>query len=374
MYRRDDIEVCFLAGIYMGDSNIDNNPMKHRDNFDAPRYNVQQFGFYPIGSHFIFYKSMMNTMRWDNALYDASTEIMANRAMLDAEMPIAVSGTDNIDSSIIYPNSVVAFKDQNTRITPLMPQSQLGNIMSSLNLTEDSMSEGSVSETISGQLPQASQKAYSVSQAQANSKKIIGGVAKGLASSVSKFGLLMSDIAVTKLSVPQIDDIVGDETKLSYKKFMLNNKDVGGKRMNKKLMFDSSLVGQTMTPDEKRGANLDLYNESEDKDVSIVKANPEMVAKMKYYCRADYKEIFMGQNDEAMQAMLTQLYTMLRQDPLIDGKALAEELMYSFFKGKGSRFINKNPQPMTQDPAGTSIGNQLMQKSLTPAIASMGNT
>ena len=374
MYRRDDTEVCFIAGIYMGDENVNNNPMKHRDNFGAPRYNIQQFGFYPIGSHFIFYKSMMNTMRWDNALYDASTEIMANRAILDAEMPIAVSGSDKVDSDIIYPNSVVAFKDQNTRITPLMPQSQLGNIMSSLNLTEDSMSEGSVSETISGQLPQASQKAYSVSQAQANSKKIIGGVAKGIASSVSKYGLLMADIAINNLSTAQVDDIVGDDTKLKYRKFVLNNKDVGGKRMAKQLMFDDSLIGKEMTEQEKRGANIDLYKESEEKDMAIMRANPEFIAKMKYYCRADYKELFV-QNDESMQAMLTQLYTMLRQDPLIDGAALAQELMYSFFKGKGSKFINKNPQPQMDPSTGqTSIGNQLMQKSLTPAIASMNNT
>lgn len=373
MYRRDDTEVCFIAGIYMGEENVDNNPIKHRDNFGAPRYNVQQFGFYPIGSHFVFYKSMMNTMRWDNALYDASTEIMANRAILDAEMPIAVSGSDSIDSDIIYPNSVVAFKDINTKITPLMPQSQLGNIMSSLNLTEDSMSEGSVSETISGQLPQASQKAYSVSQAQANSKKIIGGVAKGLASSVSKYGLLMADIAINHLSTPQVEDIVGDDTKLKYRKFVLNNKDVGGKRMSKKLMFDESLIGKDMTDEEKRGANLDLYKEGEDSDVTIMKANPEIVAKMKYYCTADHKELFV-QSDEALQGMLTQLYTMLAQDPLANKEELLQELMYSFFKSKGSRFVNKNANAAVGgEQQNTSISNQIMQKQLAPAISASSN-
>lgn len=369
MYRRDDTEACFIAGIYMGDSDIDNNPMKHRDNFGAPRYNIQQFGFYPIGSHFIFYKSMMNTMRWDNALYDASTEIMANRAILDAEMPVAVSGSDQIDSSIIYPNSVVTFKDQNTKITPLMPQSQLGNIMQSLNLTEDSMSEGSVSETISGQLPQASQKAYSVSQAQANSRKIISGVAKGMASSVSKYGLLMVDIAINNLSTAQVEEIVGDETKLKYKKFVLNNKEVGGKRMSKQLMFDDSLVGKEMTDNEKRGASLDLYKESEDKDMAIMKANPEFISKMKYFCTADYRELFKEDN-EATKAMLQGLYQQLAQDPNADGPALLRELMYAFFKGKGDRFINKNPQPINPQinggsPTSPGIANQVMQKSLS---------
>jgi hypothetical protein len=375
MYRRDDTEVCFIGGVYMGDLNVDNNPIKHRDNFGAPRYNVQHFGFYPIGSHFLFYKSMMNTMRWDNALYDASTEIMANRAMLDAEMPVAVSGSDEIDSSIMFPNAVVAFKDQNTKITPLMPPSQLGNIMQSLNLTEDSMSEGSVSETVSGQLPAASQKAYSVSQAQANSKKIIGGVAKGLALSISKYGLLMADIAINNLSTAQVEDIVGDEVKLKYRNFILNNKDVGGKRMSKKLMFDESLIGKEMSEDEKRNANLDLYAESEKSEMSIMRANPEMIAKMKYFCTADYKELF-AQSDEMMQAMLTNLYGILRQDPLVNPEELVQELMYSYFKSKGSRFINKNPAPPQpgMEGQGSSLGNQIMQKQLTPAIASIGNS
>lgn len=375
MYRREDTEVCFIAGIYMGDDNVDNNPIKHRDNFGAPRYNIQQFGFYPIGSHFVFYKSMMNTMRWDNALYDASTEIMANRAILDAEMPIAVSGTDKIDGEIIYPNSVVAFKDQNTKITPLMPQSQLGNIMSSLNLTEDSMSESSVNETTSGQLPQASQKAYSVAQAQASSKKIIGGVAKGLAASVSKYGLLMADIAINHLSVPEIDEIVGEGTKLKYRKFVLNNKDVGGKRMPKQLMFAADYIGKEVTEDEKRSENIKLYQESEKNGMAIIKANPQFIAKMKYFCRADYKELFV-QSDETMQAMITNLYTLLRQDPLVDAEGLVHELMYSYFKGKGDRFVSKNPQGAVQgtgqETPNTSLGNQVLQKSLAPVIASMG--
>lgn len=370
MYRRDDTEVCFIGGIYMGDSNVDNNPMKHRDNFGAPRYNIQQFGFYPIGSHFIFYKSMMNAMRWDNALYDASTEIMANRAILDAEMPLAVSGSDDIDSSIIFPNAVVAFKDQNTKVSPLLPPSQLGNIMQSLNLTEDSMSEGSVSETISGQLPSASQKAYSVSQAQNNSKKIIGGVAKGLASSISKYGLLMADIAINHLSVPQVEDVVGDETKVKYRSFVLDNKDVGGKRMSKKLSFDKDLVGKEMTDEEKKNANLDLYTESEKTGIAIIKANPEMASKMKYYCTADYKEIF-KEDDSTMQAMLQGLYQMLAQDPNWDSKALARELSYSFFKSKGDRFIAKDqPQGMLPMQNGGSaptpgIANQVMNKQLS---------
>lgn len=371
--RRNDTEVCFIGGIYMGAGDVDNNPIKHRDNFGAPRYNIQQFGFYPIGSHFFFYKSMMNAFRWDNALYDASTEIIANRAMLDAEMPIAVSGSAKIDGDIIYPNAVVAFQDKDTKVTPLMPSSNLNPLIASLNMTGESMSDSSVSETISGALPPASQKAFTVAQAQANSKKIIGGVAKGLAASVSRYGLLMGDIAINNLSIPQVDDIVGDTTRMKYKKFMLQNKEVGGQRMSKKLSFSEDLIGAEMTDDEVKNKNLDLYKESEDSKTALMVANPEMFAKMKYFARADYKEVF-AQSDETMQALLMSLEAQFRMNPYVDQEALVRETFYSFFHSKADKFIQKAPPPapMGMEGGGDGFASQVAQKRLSPAIGAAG--
>src|SRR3990167_8294221 len=171
--RREDIEVCFVNGIYMGNSNVENNPIKHRDNRNTPKYNVIPFGYSRIGEHFFYFKSQMNALQWDNMAYDAMSEIVYNRAVLENEMPIAISGSDKIDSSIMFPNNVIAFEDKDTRITPLLPQ---GNVVAGFNTlreVEKSMSEGSVNDTLSGNLPDASQKAYNVAQAQANAKKLI---------------------------------------------------------------------------------------------------------------------------------------------------------------------------------------------------------
>lgn len=339
-YRRDDTEVCFIGGIYMGNENIDDNPIRHRDNFNAPRYNVVQFGFYPIGSHFIFYKSMMNAMRWDNALYDASTEILANRAMLEAEFPVAISGSDKIDEDIVYPNAVVTLQDKDAKVQKLLPDSNLGNLVTSLNLTEESMADASVSETLSGNLPAASQKAYVVAQAQANSKKIIGGVAKGLAGSVARYGLLMSDIAINHLTVPQVDDLVGTAMKLKYRKFTLDNKQIGSKRYAKQLLFEPDLIGEEMTQEEKDMHNLALLQKAgyPDHEKHIYMANPELFARRKYLSRADYREVF-PTDDTAMQQILLALKTTLIQDPTVDQAALTRELMYATFKSRGDKFI-----------------------------------
>jgi len=295
-----------------------------------------------------------------------------NRAILDTEMPIAVSGSDKIDQDIIYPNAVVAMKDVNTKISPLLPQSNLNNIFNALTATKDSIAEGSVSETMSGQLPAASQKAYSVAQAQSNAKKIIGGVAKGLAASVSKYGLLMADIALNNLATAEIDELVGDETKLKYKSFVLTNKVQGGQRQDKMLAFSEDLIGMEMTDDDKRKRELDLYGESEKKGRAIVYANPELFAKFKYLSRADYREVF-AQNDEQMQALLTALEAQMRDNPFANQEEITKELMYSYFHSKGDRFVKK-PEQQQQNPSayGQQFAQGVQSKSLAGATANAG--
>ncbi|MCK5347285.1 MAG: hypothetical protein KAR20_27940, partial [Candidatus Heimdallarchaeota archaeon] len=126
MYRRDDTEVPFVGGIYLGDDNVENNPIKHRDNRGAPKYNVISFGYQRVNEHFFYYKSLMNSMYWDNMLLDAQYEMGMNRGFLDTNMPLAVTGTDSkIDSEIIFPSAVVAFQDKDTKVTPILPPANL---------------------------------------------------------------------------------------------------------------------------------------------------------------------------------------------------------------------------------------------------------
>ncbi len=342
--RREDLEVCFVNGIYMGAANIEDNPIKHRDNRNAPKYNVIPFGFHRIGEHFFYYKSMMNAMAWDNMLYDSMSEIVMNRAMLEVEMPIAVSGSDNIDSEVIFPNSVVTLKSADAKIQQLVPNSNMVAGFEALRETEKSISEGSVNETLSGNLPEASQKAFSVAQAQNNSRKLIGGVAKSLAESVIQYGDLMKDIAINHITVPQVEELIGGSMKLKYRSFILDNVSIGGKTANKTIKFDNELIGASMTEEEKDRESLKMLDGKDYREVkdSIRRVNPELFAKFKYMSKVDTEEIF-AKNQEYWQPVLTNLYGMLRADPLIDAEALLKRLTYSYFQSGGDDLIKKQP-------------------------------
>lgn len=367
--RRNDTEVCFLNGIYFGESDVDANPIRHRDNKGVPKYNKIPFGYNRIGEHFFYYKSLMNSLGWDNALYDAMSEIVMNRTLLETNMPVAISGKDSFDQDVIFPGAVTAFEDKETKVTPLLPAANLYNSFQALKETENSLTEGSLSDVMGGQLPQASQKAYSVGQATQNAKKIIAGVGKSLAESLIHYGSLLSDIVVNHYSIPQVEEITG---KMKYRKFLLDNKEVGGKKVSKKIYFDESLVGAEMTDEDKTKRNLELLEKTgyPNNKEHLYLVNPQLFAKMKYLSKVDIEEMF-PKNDEFRQAMMQQLYTLLRQDPLIEGEVLVRKLLYSYFRSGSDDLIAKT-RPNTMTPtAEPSKGSQLGQQAQNKQMATM---
>jgi len=362
-HRRKDMEITLINGIYMGDDVVSHNPIKHRDNKGNPKYNVVPFVYFRIGNHFFYGKSLMNSLGWDNMLYDAMSEVVMNKALLEVSTPIAITGTDKVDSEVIFPNSVVALEDKDSRITPLLPQSNIVAGFNALNSTKESITEGSVSETMSGQLPEASQKAFTVQQAQQQAKKMIGAVGKNLAESIIQYGSLMKDIAINYITVPQIDELVSGRLKMKYKTFVLN-KEKSGKETEDIIKFDDSLIGAEMTEEEEKVKGYKLLEEigypKTKKSIRLI--NPEMFAKFNYFCKVDIEEMFV-KGQEYWQPVLSNLYAQLANNPLIDQAGLLRKLLYSYFRGEGEDMIKEEQQQVPGLPVPqTPMVNQVMQK------------
>lgn len=342
--RREDLEVCFAGGIYLGDENVDNNPIRHRNNKGAPKYNVVPFGYSRIGEHFFYYKSLMNANKWDNDLYDAMSEIVMNRAILEIEAPIAISGSDDIDSGVIFPNSVVAFETPDTKVTKILPEMNMAAGFNALRETEKSIDEGTISPTLSAQLPDKDQKAYSVAQVQANSRKLIGVAAKSLTESVCLLGDLMKDIFINHMTTPQVEELIGGKLKLRYRQFVVTNKPYGGKRYDRKVRFDPSYIGKEVTDEEYEEMEMEHLEEVgyPNNKESLLVGNPELFAKFNYLSKVDPEEIF-TENSAYWQPIMLNLLASMSQNPFADMESLTRETMYSFFKSRGEDFIKSRP-------------------------------
>ena len=345
LYRRDDTEVCFLNGVYMGAENVEDNPIRHRDNRGAPKYNVVPFGYQRVNEHFFAYKSLMNGMFWDDRLIDAQYALAMNTAFMAGNMPTAIMGSDKIDSDIIFPSAVINL-DKDSKTAPLLPNINPAALFQALHETEASMEEASISDTAGGQLPPGSTKATASAIAQRQSETMLKAVGKPLAESMVQVGDLMKDIVVNNLSTAQVDDILGDNLKLKYRTLILKDKMVGGKQKDKVLRFDGEMINMKLSASEKTSKNVMLYEESEKKGghTAIRVLNPQLFARTKYLTRVE-PEIMFPRNKEYQQAISTQVYAQFSNNPYISLEALTRKTMYNFY-GSETEDLMQNPDTM----------------------------
>jgi hypothetical protein len=203
-----------------------------------------------------------------------------------------------------------------------------------MSAVERSMDESSISDASGGQLPDREQKATTINVAERNARIMLQGVGKTLAESVVQFGDLMADCIINHMTIPQIVELGSGNTKIKYKTFVLNNKNVGDKKVSKTIKFDESLLGREMTDKQKTNEEMKMLESigypKEKK--SLIRVNPEMFARFKYLSKVVPETMF-PRNEEYMQALMSQMYTQFRQDPLIKADSLVRKTLYWFFRG-----------------------------------------
>ena len=371
-WRGDDLEIPYLNGVYMGNENTEWNPMKHRDLKNNPKYNVTPFGYGLISEHFFAYKSLMNTLQWEDSFYDEFSRNVLNKELLDLIPPTVSVGDEEgvVKTSTIFPGAHVTAKSKDFDIRSILPPSS-GNRYAALSEVKKSMEDLSISDVQSGQLPEASQKATAIIQSTLASKTLLRGVGRTMGQSIVAYTRLMVDIAVRYLSIVQVQEITGGMLKDRYRQFMLPNRISKGKRIGKVLRFNGDFVGKEMGEKEKKMYEIGLSEETgyPDSKSEIIEMNPEMAARMKYLISFDPEEMF-SQNQQQMQVMLQNMYAQLRADPLIDPEALLREYMYAFFRSKGDDFINPNGMKQLQQRAKQHLEGG--QKMPTPVASPVG--
>ena len=335
--RRDDTEVVYINGIYMGDKDTEANPMSHRDNRGAPKVPLTPFGYERINEHFFFYKSLVNNVGWDNTLLDAMYQITMNKEIMDLLPAMVVTGVDSIDTDMVLPGSMFVSSNPDFEMKPVMQRGTNVAGYNAMQSIEKSMNDASLSEVGRGQTGDSSTSATAVATANSNAQILLSGVGKTLGESVMQYGQLMLDIALNHLTVAHIDEITG---KTKYKNFMLQNQTVAGKQVDKKIFFDESLIGRKMSKEEQDTQALMAYEHTKKSDGReyLYRINPRLWSMMKYLCRIE-PDTMIPKNREFEKAQSQQMYTLLRQDPLVSPETLVRKLISTHYRGEENEFI-----------------------------------
>lgn len=335
--RRDDLEITFINGIYMGDEQVEANPIKHRDNRNAPRVPIVPFGYERIGEHFFYYKSLVNTVGWDHVLLDRMYEIVMNKEILNLIPPLAFSGVDKIDTEVVVPGAMIASENPEFKASTILPPTNTAPAYAAMREIQSSMDDGSVSALQRGQLPDPNQKAFSVGVANQQAEILLSSAMKSIGESVMRYGTLMLDIGLMHLTVAQIDEITG---KPKYRTFILEDQNVDGKRVDKKILFDESLIGRRMSNADREIEAVKLYEQSMKKygKEYLYRVNPHLWSKMRYLVRIE-PDAMLPKNAAFEKAQAERMYALLRKDPLVSPEVLVRKLITTHYRGEENDFM-----------------------------------
>lgn len=336
-WRREDLEVVFLNNVYMGDDDVSLNPMTHRDNRNAPRVPLTPFGYERVNEHFFFYKSLVNNVGWDHTLLDRMYEIVMNKEILNLIPPLAFSGVDKIDTEVVVPGAMIASENPEFKASAILPPSNTAPAYAAMREIQASMDDASQSALQRGQLPDPKQKAFSVNIANEKAEILLSSAMKSLGESVMRYGMLMLDIALMHLTVAQIDEITG---KPKYRTFMLADQNVEGRKVNKKILFDETLIGRRMSEEKRKEESIKLYEESMKKEgrECIYRVNPHLWSKMKYMTRIE-PDAMLPKNAAYEKAQAERMYTLLRKDPLVSPEVLVRNYIGTHYRGRENDFM-----------------------------------
>lgn len=343
--RREDLEVPYVNGIYMGKSNPDANLMKHRDHKDRPKYRYVKTGAEPIDEkRFFFYKSIAFKMIDDQNLADEMYRILINATTLETIPPVAGIGA-KLDQGVMYPGAVTEIKE-GAKIEAIGIGRNLTFMDRLLDRVEKNLSEESVDVIVQGQATQGNRTAYEIARQERNARLSLGVIGRMLTAFVKDFGELMIEDIIRHQTVGEVEELLGGEIQMKFRTFLLPDKSKKGKKITKKIQFTNELANKEYTEDQILEESFNRLEEGGgiDSEMEVYKVNPELFSKIKFKVIIEPNDLF--PRNEVLERMFKQeAYELLITNPYIEVKEITKDFMLEpLVKGDTDKYLKKGQE------------------------------
>jgi len=342
LYRDEDLEVCFVGGVFMGseDDVYNSNPFKHRRMSligsqwkTIPIYKIAKSGFEPLdpSGRFAYYKSGAFKEFWDDAAQNRAHQLWFDAMQLDVMKPLFISGLAKADSNIIAPGAVVGMP-KDAQITPWSMGSNLPAAINVMQKEEQDMSESTQDKIMSG-ITEPNVTATQSIQAQNQARIFLGVFGIMVSDLIRQIGDLTKDCIIQHTLEGEVDASIPESLNIKYKTLLAKSKDKG-KDVTNKIIFTSALMGKTMTEAEVKSREYALYEKAggEKSDQRIYEVNPYRFARTMYSFYVDPQAITDGAFGLNRQMKITnhQMLTSPAVYPYTDPKAVADIIIEEF--------------------------------------------
>lgn len=287
-YRREDKQVVFCGGVYLGSPNTEYNPFSHRTNKNKPRYPFAKFGAEPIDAkRFWAYKSLVAKLSNDQESLDREWQMYHDASFLATYPPIAGFGTGKIDISVMVPATYTPF-DKGTDIKPINVANP-AVMRNALMESERSINDSSINPQLQGADGSSKTKGEAV-LLQQNNETNLGLTGRMIGIMVKDLGDLMIDDIIRYQTVGAVSEIVSGIPYMKFRTFNLNNKVKNGKSISEQIKFTDRFAGKKMSKDERKNEEIKMFEAAGD-EKHIYEVNASMVAKMEYLITVDYEQL-----------------------------------------------------------------------------------
>ncbi len=289
--RLEDYEIPFMNGVYVGDKDIEDNRIKHRDNENKPKYNFSVMGYEDISSRFFFYKSAAWKLGDDDELVIRTEQMLADAVFLETMTPTITSGVGQLSEAIMIPGKNTAFENPDVKINPIRLGSSLSSAFNLILSKEKSMSESSQDPMMAGIQTQPKTATESALLAQ-NAKIALGRFGNMLSNSLRKFGGLMIDVILQHQTIGEVEQISDIESAQKFKTFILSTEQEGEK-LTKKIVFKSEMIGEEIGKEKLMARSREIMEKEGgiDSDTRIYEVNPDAWRKLKYFLTVDVDQL-----------------------------------------------------------------------------------
>ena len=369
--RREDLEIPYVNGIYMGNDDPLDNRIKHRDNKDRPKYPFVKFGYHPISSRFYFYKSLAFELGPDYQLINEMYRMVMDRTFMEGMSPLGVFGkATKIDKSVMMPGAVTAF-DKDTTIKQLIQPGNLSGGYKALETIEQSMKESSQDEMRRGIAGVGGRTAYEISRLEENSRIQLGLFGKMVGGAAKEVGELMINIVIHHQTVGEVDEILAGTPRLKFRTFLLSDQEEKGKSVTKKVVFDKEMIGSGLTDKQKKRESYKRLNEEGglDSNTRIYRVNPYLFSRLKF------KTFVEAESDKPISKSFQKIlnlegYDKMIANPFVDRRAITRDfLVKSFAEKDPDQYMAKEGEEVMPEKEGGSrdIQSLMKQKALEGA-------
>lgn len=270
-----DVKIIMCNGIMMCDSDNPNPRLDKQYPFDV-------FGYELINNRCFYYKSLAFKMMQDANIINTLYPMIIDGTYLSLMPPMINKGSEAIQSDVIVPGAVTTLSSPDASLEAIKLTQNFRDGFETLSKVEESLDDSSISQTGEGNQTRTGTTAFEISRMEQNQATVINLFLQMIGQHVKDFGKLRIGDILQYLTIADVDKISG--TELTFKTFLLHNKQSSKGTKSRKIKFDMELPSEPQSPEQKLQASLGVAEEQGglEEKTELWKVNPELFRNLKY--------------------------------------------------------------------------------------------